>query len=83
MCRLKKGQQMIDEGRLVGVCISGRPENKEYRRMVYRTFFFDVLSLPGLCSFGNGLAEQGHELAIAEAQWSSQQRRIQLIFWVE
>ena len=76
MCRLKKGQQMIDERRLVGVCLSRRPENKEYRRMIYRTFFFDVLSLAGLCSFGNGLAKQGHELAIAEAQSSSQQRTI-------
>ena len=72
MCRLKKGKQMIDQGRRVRICLSGRPENKIYRRMIYRTFFLDVLSLPGLCSFGNGLAEQGHELAIAEAQSSSQ-----------
>lgn len=72
MYRLKKGQQMIDQGRLVRIRLSGRPGNKEYGRMIYRTFFLDVLSLPGLCSFGNGLAEQGHELAIAKAQSSSQ-----------
>ena len=31
------------------------------------TFFFDVLSLAGFCSFGHGFAEEGHELAIAGA----------------
>ena len=67
---------MVDEGRLVGVRRSGRPENEEYRRILYHTFFFDVLSLPGLCSFGNGLAKQGHELAIAETPSSSQRRTI-------
>ena len=67
MCKLKKGQQVRDQGRRIRVCLSGRPENKKYRRIIYRTFFFDVLSLPGLCSFGNRLAEEGHELAITEA----------------
>lgn len=83
MCTLKEGQQMVDQRRRVRNCLSRRPENKGYRRMIYRTLFFDVLSLPGLCSFGNGLAEQRHELTIAEAQSSSQQRRIWLILLVK
>lgn len=32
------------------------------------TFFFDVLSLAGLCSFGDGFGEEGHELAIADGE---------------
>ena len=34
------------------------------------TFFFDVLSLTGFRSFGDGFAEQRHELAIAGAHVS-------------
>lgn len=32
------------------------------------TFLFDVLSLAGLCSFGDGFGEEGHELAIADGE---------------
>ena len=39
---------------------------------IYRTFLFDILSLPWLYSLGDSLAEQGHELAIAEVQSSNQ-----------
>ncbi len=32
------------------------------------TFLFDILSLARFCSFGNGFAEEAHELAIARVQ---------------
>ena len=39
------------------------------------TFLFDVLPLAGLCSLRDGLAEEGHELAIAAARTMYQRRR--------